>query len=629
MASNSSSFGPFVVDRARRVLLRDGAPVALTPKAFDVLVALVDHAGTVVRKDELFRAAWPDTIVDENNLAFQISTLRKALGEKESGERYIATVPGQGYQLIAPPQMTETSSSAIVLEEDETVTVTVQETSLSVRSIVAVVVATIAIIAAVAFAWNFTRRDALVLAAPIAVSSQVVRSMAILPFKPLVAAQRDEALELGMADSLIGSVSKVHEVAVRPLSAVRRYGELEQDPVRAGRELQVDAVLDGTIHSADGRIRVTARLLRVADAKQLWEGRFDETLSGIFAVQDSISRRLSSELSLGTAGDTRSSKRHTPSIEAYRAYTLGVMHVQRLNREEIDTGIAHFRRATLLDPDYAAAYAAMAGAYSILPISSEGSPKESFRAARESAKKAIELDPDLAEAHLVLGTIAFWADWDWAESERNLQRALELEPGNAAARIRYAHLLSNTGRHEEARVQTAEALRLDPLSRLVNTLAGQFHLQAGNVDAGISQLQHALRLDPEFWVARVNLGKAYETQRRFTEAMAELERAHRGAGQNVGALAMIGYVHGLRGDRKAAQRVLAELMATLRQRPVAATKIALVHLGMGERAEALRWLRRACAERDVGLTFLRANPRWSQLRGEAGFREIERCVNLP
>ena len=627
MASTSSSFGPFVLDRARRVLLREGAPVALTPKAFDVLVALADRAGTVVRKDELFRAAWPDTIVDESNLAFQISTLRKALGERESGERYIVTVPGQGYQLIAPSRTGESSATEIVLEENETVTVTVQETSPAVRSMVAVLVSIIAIIMTAALAWNFTRRDTPLPAAAIPASSHAVRSMAILPFKPLVAAQKDEALQLGMADSLIGSVSKEHEVAVRPLSAVRRYGELEQDPVSAGRELQVDAVLDGTIHHADGRIRVTARLLRVADAKQLWEGRFDEELAGIFAVQDSISRRLASELSLGT--HTRLVKRHTPSIEAYRAYALGVLHVQRLNREAIDTGIAHFRRATIIDPRYAAAHAAMANAFSILPVSSDGPPKESFRAAREAATKAIELDPDLAEAHLVLGTIAFWYDWDWAQADKHLQRALELEPGNAAARLRYAHFLSNIGQHDEARVQMTEALRLDPLSRLANTLAGQFHLQSGNVDAGISQLKHALRIDPEFWIAHLNLGKAYETQRRFEEALAELERAQIGAGQNVEPLAMKGYVHGLRGDRGSAQRVLLELMAISSQRPIGATKIALVHLGMGERAEALRWLRRACEERDVGLTFLRANPRWSQLRGEAEFRAIERCVNLP
>jgi TolB-like protein/Tfp pilus assembly protein PilF len=453
--------------------------------------------------------------------------------------------------------------------------------------------------------------------------------MAILPFKPIIAAQRDEALELGMADSLIGSISRSDGVVVRPLSAVRRYGNLEQDPLLAGRELQVDAVLDGTIHHAGGRIRVTARLLRVADAKQLWQGQFDENLSGIFAVQDSISRRLAEELPLRIAEPERARDRQTENVEAYRAYALGVMHVQRLNRDEINAGIADFQRATVLDPRYAAAYAAMAGAYAILPVSSEAPPAESFRAARVAAKKAVELAPDLAEAHLVLGTIAFWADWDWAASEASLRRAVALEPGNASARTRYAHLLSNIGHHEEARVQIAEALRIDPLSRLVNTLAGQFALQAGDVDAAISQLQHALRIDPEFWIAHVNLGKAYQLQGRFDDALRELEHAHRGAGLNVEALAMIGYVHGVSGDRAAARRVLAEIMAISRKRPVAASKIALVHLGLGERAQAVRWLSQACRDRDVGLTFLRVNPRWSQLRDEPGFREIQRCANLP
>lgn len=624
MNADTTSFGPFVVDRGRRVLLCDGAAVALTPKAFDVLVTLVDRAGTVVRKEELFRAVWPDTIVDENNLAFQISTLRKALGEKERGERYIATVPGQGYQLLVPLYSAERSE--VVLQEDETVTVTVEETSIS-RRLVALVIALVmvAIGAVAAGLWLLRSRDssgALAARAP-----GVVRSMAILPFRPIVAVQTDEALQLGMADALIGRISKAHGIAVRPLSAVRRYGALEQDPLAAGRELQVDAVLDGTIHHAAGRIRVTARLLRVADAQQVWQGQFEEGLSGIFTVQDSISQRLAAELSLSEAEQP---KVHRPAnVEAYRAYALGVMHVQRLRREEIDAGIRHFRRATELDPQYAAAYAATAGAYAILPISSDAPPQENFRAARIAAKKALALDPDLAAAHVALGTIAFWSDWDWGASEESYQRALTLEPGNAEARTRYAHLLSNVGRHEEARVQIGEALRLDPLSRMVNTLAGQFHLQAGNLDAGISQLEHALRIDPDFWIARLNLGKAYEQQRRFDDALREFHRAHRGAGQNVGALAMIGYTHGLRGDRAAARQTLAELMAIARARPIAATKIALVHLGLGDREEAIRWLRRACDERDVGLTFLRANPRWSELRGHPGYDEIERCVNLP
>ena len=610
--------------------------MALTPKAFDILATLAKGAGRVVTRDELQRAVWPDTVVDESNLAFQMSALRKALREKESGHRYIATIPGVGYQLVVPvrdaggDEETIPPPAEIVVQQLETVTLTVEEASAPSGGL-GLWLALIALLVVVAagLAWwvvNLRRTVPEPAAAP-----APIRSLAVLPFKPIVAAQRDEALELGMADALIGRIGSEHDVIVSPLTAVRRYGSLEQDPLQAGRELGVDAVLDGTIHNQGSRVRVTGRLLRVADGKQLWQGSFDESVAGIFAVQDSITARLAAQLSLQPRVRDAPLARHrdTKSIEAYRAYALGVMHVTRTRRDEIEKGIEYFQQAIALDPEYAAAYAELAQAHSILPISSDRPSKESFARARAAAARAIELDPDLAPAHAVMGSILFWNDWDWAASEAAFQRAIELDPNNNLARLRYAHLLSNIGRHADSAVQARVAMRLDPLSWFTATLAGQFLLQAGDAAGAEDQLEHALRLNPTFWIAHLNLGKAHEMRGRYEDAMREYEIARASSGENVEPLMVIGYLHGVQGRRTEAEAVLRQLMKLADERPIPGTKIALVHLGLGNRDETFRWLRRACRERDVGLTFLWANPRWKQLENDPRFEEIERCVGLP
>jgi len=629
------AFGPFLLDRGKRILLREGAPVALTPKAFDILSTLAQGAGTVVTRDDLQRAVWPDTVVDESNLAFQISALRKALREKESGERYIVTIPGVGYQLVVPlrdpSEAAPRPSPEVILQQRETVTITVEETSSTPRAprwTPHLTLGLALLVACVGFVWMATRPGQ---ATSAGTTSSTIGSMAVLPFKPIVAARRDEALELGMTDTLIARIGSEHDVVVSPLTAVRRYGSLDQDPIAAGRELGVDAVLDGSIHSEGSRIRVTGRLLRVADRKQLWQGSYDERVSDIFALQDSITARLVSELSLQPRPRDTHVARHrdTRNVEAYRAYALGVMHVLRTRRDEIEEGITHFERAIALDPEYAAAYAELAQAHSILPISSDRPAKESFARARAAATRAIELDPELAQAHAVMGSILFWNDWNWTASEAAFRRAIALDPNNDLARIRYAHLLSNIGRHAESAEQARVAARLDPQNRLTAALAGQFLLQAGDVAGGIDQLEHALRLDPDFWIIHLNLGKAYEMSGRFDEALPAFERARKGSADSLEPLAMIGFLHGIEGRRAEALRVLDELMAISARRPVPGTKIALVHLGLGQRDEAFAWLHRSCVERDVGLTFLWANPRWRRLADDPRFAAIERCVGLP
>ena len=336
---NLLNFGPFTLDPDRRVLLREGAPVALTPKTFETLALLVRNSGRVVGKAELMDALWPDAVVEENNLNQQISALRKALGDRAEEGRYIKTIPGHGYRFIASP--TTPVLDRVMPRKRAT-------------PIVVAVAAAILLVGGGVELWR-SRSSHNPSAQP--------RSIAVLPFKSLSGG--DEYLGLGLTDVLITRLSNVRGMIVRPTSAVRRYGQ-EVDPLGAGRQLHVDAVLDGTIQRMNDRVRVTVRLLDVADGAALWGDTFDDRFTGFFAVEDSISERL------------------TRALDA-------------------------FHRAIAIDPTYALAYAGQADAY-YRATTIHLTPQEGVPRARAAALAALRLDDGLAEAHAALGIIKFRYD---------------------------------------------------------------------------------------------------------------------------------------------------------------------------------------------------------------------------
>ena len=255
-----------------------------------------------------------------------------------------------------------------------------------------------------------------------------------------------------MADTLINKLSSSEEIIVRPLSSVRRYNSLEQDVLQAGRELGVDSVLEGTIQTANDRIRIAARLVRTSDGKQLWTETFDEKFTDIFAVQDSISKKVLAALTLKLTGDEqkRLAKRDTENVEAYQLYMKGRFHASRLILPEARKGIEYFEQAIALDPNYALAYVGIAQAYISFTLSGDVPANEAMPKAKAAALKAIELAPNLPESQVAVGMIDFWYEWNWAEAEKKYRRALELDPKNAPAYYFYAHLNSNLGNHAEA-----------------------------------------------------------------------------------------------------------------------------------------------------------------------------------
>ena len=458
-----------------------------------------------------------------------------------------------------------------------------------------------------------------------------VRSLAVLPFKPLVLASDDEVLEMGMADTLITKLSGIAEIAVRPIAAVRNFKDPSQNPASIGRSLGVDAVLDGSIQHVGDRIRVTVRLVRVADGRQLWSSKFDQKFDDIFAVQDSISEDVAAELALKITNQEREllAKRYTADTEAYELYLKGSFFWNKRTREGTQRAIQYFQQALDRDSNYALAYVGIADCYEVFPIMSDVRSTEAFPKAKAAALKALETDPRLAEAHAAAGYIKFFFDWDWEGSKKDYQRALQLNPNSPPAHWGYAILLSSLGQNDEALAQADQALRLDPLSLLVGALKGQFLFQARRYPESVETLQKTLEVDPNFWIAQINIGKTYQIEGRTEEAIAAFRKAEELSDQVTETISLAGYTYAVSGQRRKAEQRLQELKTISEKSHVPPYNVAMIYNGLGNSAEALRWLRNAYEERDVHMVFLWADPKWDKLRNDPGFVRLLRRMNFP
>jgi TolB-like protein/class 3 adenylate cyclase/Tfp pilus assembly protein PilF len=457
------------------------------------------------------------------------------------------------------------------------------------------------------------------------------KRIAVLPFKPLVAENRDQVLEMGMADSLITKLSNSRQIIVPSLNSVRKYGGLEQDPVAAGRELEVNSVLEGNVQKSGDHIRVTARLINVADGSSLWAGTFDERFTDVFAVQDAISQKVADALAVRLSGEekNRLTRRYTENLEAYQLYLTGRYHNAKLIPPEIRTSIQFFKKAIALDPNYALAYFGLAEANRSLAITSDVPSKDCLPAAKEAATKALQIDDSLAEAHASLSFSLIWFDWDWAGGEREAKRAVALNPNSAVAHFAYGHVLSDLGRHQEAIAEIARTRELDPVFLLPRALEGMFLHHARRDDEAVARLQKVLDLDPNFWVTHLIFGKVFITQRKYSEAIAEFSKARELSHGNSDTIASIGYIAALTGDEAKARAVLAELKALSEQgHYVPPTTIALVYNGLKDENDALGSLDKACEERDVRLTLLKVDPNWDSFRSNPRFVAILKRIGL-
>ncbi|MBI3207359.1 MAG: tetratricopeptide repeat protein [Candidatus Solibacter usitatus] len=615
LISNLYEFGPFRLDTAKRLLFHQDQMVPLNRTAMETLVVLVESHGELVEKAELMGRVWPGTAVEENNLNQSISTLRKALGESSTGPPYIATVSGRGYRFAADIRR-------VAVEEP-------LPPRPPRRSVVTKAAILFAIAAPATWGiYKWASRRAGVAAQP------PLRSLAVLPFQSLTAAAGEEYLGLGISDALITRLSNVRNVIIRPTSSVVRYAEGSQDAIAAGRALKVDTVLEGKLQRSGDRIRLTVQLLRVADGVPLWAGRFDQQFTGIFDLHDSISERVTNALILQLTSEekNRIAKRHTANPEAYRAYMKGRYHWTRNTPDDLEKAVEHFQQAIRLDPEYALAYAGIADCY-VFGRGQSGSRRASplrdrYPIAKAAAAKALALDGTLAEAYAPRAYLKLAYDWDWAGAEKDFLRAIELNPGYAAAHQWYAECLMYLGRSKEALAAVERARELDPFSPAVNDSLVRVLYYGRQYDRALRECLNTIELHPNFDQAHILLGRVYEEKGMLPQAIAAFQKAVTLSDGLPGALASLGHAYAVSGRRADARNVLRDLQELSKQRYVSGFLIAMVFAGLDEKDNAVELLEKAYEQRDAGLRAIKVDPKLDKLRTAPKFQALLRRIGF-
>jgi len=578
-------FGPFRLDPVRRLLTKIDEPVPLPSKAFDLLLVLVQHSGAALHKAELLRRVWPDARVEEGNLSQTVFVLRKALGERPNEHRYVVTIPGFGYRFVTPVTWDRGSG----LEDLR------------------------------------TRKDPRAIGA-----AGALLSLAVLPFTTLGLAAGEEYIGLGITDALITKLGSVRGVTVRPTTAVLRYQERPPDPLAAASELNVDVVLNGTIQRSAGRIRVAVHVIRVDDGAMLWAGHFDEKLTDLFAVEDSIADQVARALTLTLTEEERQrlARRNTQNTDAYHAFLKGRFFWNKRTEDGLRKGITQFEEAIAHDPDFALAYAGIADCYNLLCGYGALPPREGYPRARQAAERALELDERLAEAHTSLAYATLHFYWDWAAAEREFLRALSLNPNYPTAHQWYGSYLAALGRFQEAIAEIDHALNLDPLSLMINADRGWLLFFARQHDRAIEQLRKTIEMDPNFPLAHWLLGINKEQTGGIEDAISELRKAASLSEAIPFALASLGHALARSGKQEDARAVLEQLSELSARRYVSPYSMATVHIGLGQVNQAIEWLDRAADERSNWMIFLNVDPIFDPIRTEPGCRRIAQRIGL-
>jgi eukaryotic-like serine/threonine-protein kinase len=461
-------------------------------------------------------------------------------------------------------------------------------------------------------------------------SGGAIDSIAVLPFLNVSADPNAEYLSDGVTESLINSLSELPHLTVMSRSSVLRYAGRDIDPQTAGRDLQVQAVLTGRVVQRGDGLSISVELVDVKNNSHIWGEEYSRKLADILAIQGDITRDISDKLRRKLSGEEqkRLAKRNTANPEAYQFYLKGRYYAEKFTKDGVDEGIRYFRQAIDLDPNYALAYGGLAFAYSdgdddfFLP------PRECMPKASVAAKKALELDDTLPEAHLEMGKIHYWYDFDWKAAENELRRAIELGPNYASAHAYYGWYLVSVGRFEEGIEESKRAQVLDPLSIETNVIVGQNFYLARQYDLAIDTLRKTLDMEPNYWIAREFLGVAYEAKGDLSRAVTELQEARKIETDIPWPLAELGHAYALSGQRGEAEQIVKQLKDWSKRSYVPAYNLAEVYVVLGEKEQALALLEKAYADRSMFLTFLKIDPQLDSLHSEPRFKDLLRRVGL-
>jgi TolB-like protein/Flp pilus assembly protein TadD len=571
--SRLSRFGVFELDLRAGELRKRGTAVKIQDKPLQILVLLLERPGDMVTRDELRQKLWQaDTFVDfDHGVNTAINKLREALGDSAENPKYVQTVPRRGYRFIASVQ------------------------------------------------------EAGRVPAVSAPSAKEKLMLAVLPLENLTGNAAEEYFVDGMTEELITQLAGLHpaRLGVIARTSMMRYKATRKSIEEIGRELGVGYIVEGSVRRADGRVRITAQLIQANDQTHIWAQSYEREMSSILALQCEVAEAIATRVHVQLASKLRgrSAARHAVAPHAYELCLKGRYYLNRANPYDHLKAIEYFQQAAGEDPFSAPAYAGIADTY-VYQAFYCGLPRDLALKARNAAHRALELDPDLADAHTSLAIIKALNDWDWTGADAGFRRAIDLEPGSSDAHRAYSEFLSIIGRCEQALVEVQQALELDPLSVNANYDLSITLFMARRYDASMEQLRKVLDLDPMCFPAHIGLAHIHALQSRYKEALAEFAQV--GMRPELSA-----WVHALAGRPEQARRTLDEALKVKEGPGVSPVTLSLVYFLLGEKDEAFRYLEQGYEQRDWMMIFLQAFPPFDPMRSDPRFADICRRIGLP
>ena len=610
-------FREFTVEPGTGQLSKYGIRVKLQERPFQFLLALVERPGEVVTREELRQRLWPDgTFVDfDHSISSALNRLRSALGDSAAQPRYIETVGRRGYRFLYPVSKSPPDRPA-----------TPRLGSASPRTFprylrVALPVGLTLVV--------LTATIALPVRRPPPDRSEPIRALVVLPLTNLSSDPEQEYFSEGLTDELVTHLASLEGLRVISRASAMQYKNSHKPLRTIARELNVDAVLEGSVLKAGGRVRITARLVEAASDHHVWAKSYERDHRDILDLQNEVTRDIAENIKLNLTAATRQRLAASRPIEpkAHEDCLRGRFYLAKRRTSEVKKAVVYFEKAIARDPRYARAYAGLADSYSVIRAYNLAPPSESIRHARAAALKALELDEGLAEAHTSLGLIAQIYDWDWQAAQQQYRRAIQLDPNYATAPHWYAELLAYRGRFDEAFARIERARQLDPLSLIIATDRGEILYLSRDYDRAIAQVRGVLEMEPNFLQAHYILAFSLVQKGLFAEALADLEQ-WRGSDETPWSLMMEAYIHGRAGQRVQARHALQELERLRQRQPMDPAPLLLAHVGMGNTAAAFAVMDEAYSEHSTALPSLRVNPVYDPIRDDPRFDRLMLRIGL-
>ncbi|MBI3477801.1 MAG: winged helix-turn-helix domain-containing protein [Acidobacteria bacterium] len=623
-------FGVFEVDLQRQELRKQGLRIKLQGQPLRLLMLLLERPGEIVTREQLQSHLWDsDVFVDfDHSLNKAINKLRDALGDSAESPRFVETLSRRGYRFIAPVQSINTDESALELSRESSPAAADQ----------AEVSSTTSRQFHWAVSWLGTRKKYVVavLAIPLLAVAMIPSlfrgpgavgnySVAVLPFENIGDRSDSEYLSDGLGESVIHALSRFTELRVMSRNSSFRYKSQHVDASVVGQELGVGAVLVGRLRPDGDTIHIGIELVDATDNHTIWGERYDRKTSQLAGIEDEIASQTVQHMRLRIPPSEQALPADTRDSEAFRLYLEGNYNLSKLNEGNTLRAIQLFEQALVKDPHYALAWAGIAQGYNLLPYSGLYPATETLNKARAASQRALELNPNLAEAHTAMASIREDYDWDWAGAETEYKKAIDLNPSYGQARHWYSHFLSRMGRHQEAIEEAKRAVEVDPLSAPVVVNLAAAYVFARQFEMAILECRRAIQLDPNFADAHYVLAIAYREKGLHEEGIEEFRRQIAANNGNKYAIGFLGYAYAVSGRTQEAEKTIRELKAIPDVSPLA---VALVYSGLGKDQVTLNLLEKALTARDPYVRYLKVDPCFERLRADSRFQDLLKRAGL-